>query len=64
MNLSKNRAQSTYDYIIAEGIEATRIESVTGYGETMLRNKCSNGVKCTEEEHQANRRSDFVIVKK
>lgn len=64
MNLSKNRAQSTYDYIIAKGIEATRIESVTGYGETMLRNKCSNGVKCTEEEHQVNRRSDFVIVKK
>lgn len=64
LNLSKNRAQSTYDYIIARGIEATRIESVIGYGETMLKNKCSNGVKCTDEEHQANRRSDFIIVKR
>lgn len=64
MNLSKNRAQSTYDYIIARGIEASRIESVRGYGETMLKNKCSNGVKCTDEEHQVNRRSDFIIVRK
>lgn len=64
LKLSKNRAQSTYDYIIARGIEVSRIESVTGYGETMLKNKCSNNVKCTDEEHQANRRSDFIIVKR
>lgn len=64
LNLSKNRAQSTYDYIIERGIEVSRIESVTGYGETMLRNHCTNGVKCTDEEHQVNRRSDFIIVKK
>jgi hypothetical protein len=25
-------------------------------------NHCGNGVKCTEEEHQANRRSEFIIV--
>ncbi|PZR23315.1 MAG: flagellar motor protein MotB [Flavobacterium psychrophilum] len=62
--LSQNRAKATYDYIIARGIDAARIESVKGYGETRLRNKCSNGVKCTEEEHGYNRRSDFIIVKK
>lgn len=64
LNLSKNRAQSTYDYIVARGIETSRIESVTGYGETMLKNHCTNGVKCTDEEHQINRRSDFIIVKR
>lgn len=64
MKLSINRAQSTYDYIIARGIETARIESVKGYGETMPRNKCSNGVKCTDEEHQVNRRSDFIIVRR
>lgn len=64
LKLSQNRAQSTYDYIIARGIDPARIESVKGYGETMLRNKCKNGVKCTDEEHGVNRRSDFIIVKK
>ncbi|MHA3786586.1 OmpA family protein [Flavobacterium hauense] len=64
LTLSQNRAKSTYDYIIARGIDPARIESVKGYGETMLRNKCKNGVKCTDEEHGVNRRSDFIIVKK
>lgn len=64
LKLSQERAKSTYDYIIARGIDPSRIESVKGYGETQLRNKCSNGVKCTEEQHAVNRRSDFIIVKK
>ncbi|WP_242604875.1 OmpA family protein [Flavobacterium subsaxonicum] len=64
LRLSDNRAKSTYNYIIEKGIDPGRIESVKGYGETQLRNKCSNGVKCTDEEHLLNRRSDFIIVKK
>lgn len=64
LKLSDSRAKSTYGYIIERGIDPARIESVKGYGETQLRNKCSNGVKCTEEEHAVNRRSDFIIVKK
>ena len=64
MTLSENRAQSTYKYIMEHGIDASRIESVKGYGESQLKNKCSNGVPCTEEEHALNRRSDFIIVKK
>ncbi len=64
MRLSDDRAKSTYSYIMAKGIDPKRIESVHGYGETQLRNKCSNDVDCTEEEHQLNRRSDFIIVKK
>lgn len=64
MVLSANRAKSTYDYLLARGIDASRIESVNGYGETRLRNKCSNDVECTEVEHLMNRRSDFIIVRK
>jgi len=64
MRLSDDRAKSTFSYIIAKGIDPKRIESVRGYGESRLRNKCSNDVECTEEEHQLNRRSDFIIVKK
>lgn len=60
MKLSKNRAKSTVDYIIKAGIAKERI-SGEGYGETQLLNHCSNGVKCTEQEHELNRRSEFII---
>lgn len=63
LKLSDRRAKSTRDYLISRGIAESRIESAIGYGETQLLNKCSNGVKCTEEEHQLNRRSYFYILK-
>lgn len=62
MKLSDRRAKSTRDYIISRGIDPSRIESAIGYGESQLLNKCANGIKCTEEEHQINRRSYFYIV--
>lgn len=64
LKLSDARAKSTQAYIITKGIDASRIESAIGYGETRLTNKCTNGVKCTEEEHFANRRSDFIVIEK
>lgn len=64
LKLSDERAKSTREYIISRGIDANRIISAIGYGETRLLNKCSNGVKCSEEEHQVNRRSYFYIVDK
>jgi len=63
LKLSDRRAKSTRDYLISRGIATERIESAIGYGETQLLNKCSNKVKCTEEEHQLNRRSYFYILK-
>ena len=57
--LSSKRAKSTVDYIISKGIEASRI-SGEGMGESDPLYKC--GSKCTEEQHQANRRSEFIIV--
>lgn len=64
VTLSNNRAKSTYDYLVSKGINANRIESYKGYGETRLLNTCSDDVPCSEEEHQLNRRSDFVIVRR
>jgi len=63
MNLSNRRAKSTYEYIISKGIETARITKYEGFGETQLVNKCSNGVKCSEAEHQLNRRTEFIIIK-
>jgi outer membrane protein OmpA-like peptidoglycan-associated protein/TPR repeat protein len=62
MKLSDRRAKSTRDYLYSRKIAQERIPSAIGYGETRLVNDCSNGVKCTEAQHQANRRSRFVII--
>lgn len=64
MKLSDDRAKSTQAYILSKGIDAARIQSAIGYGESRLTNKCKNGVKCTEAEHLANRRSDFIVIEK
>jgi len=63
MKLSDRRAQATKDYILSRNIAPERIESAIGFGESQLLNECSNGVKCTEEQHQMNRRSYFYILK-
>ena len=60
MALSEKRAQSTLDWLVNKGIDRNRL-SAKGYGESQLQNECSNGVECTEEEHQLNRRSMFII---
>ncbi|WP_316804249.1 OmpA family protein [Pedobacter nototheniae] len=60
--LSQKRADAAVDYILSRGIQRNRI-TAKGYGETQLVNKCANGVKCTEAEHQLNRRTEFKIVK-
>ncbi len=59
--LSNKRAVSTMNWLIENGIDKNRIFG-GGYGETQLVNECSNGVKCTEEQHQQNRRTEFIIV--
>uniref|UniRef100_UPI001561B5FF OmpA family protein n=1 Tax=Capnocytophaga canimorsus TaxID=28188 RepID=UPI001561B5FF len=61
MALSDRRVKSTIKWLIANGISADRLTG-RGYGESQLTNHCSNGVDCSKEEHQANRRSEFIIV--
>ncbi len=48
-------------YLIKRGIVPERLIA-KGYGESQLVNQCADGVQCSEEEHQQNRRSTFVIV--
>ncbi|BDW91513.1 cell envelope biogenesis protein OmpA [Flagellimonas marinaquae] len=58
--LSQKRAQSTVDYMMSKGISSERLKG-EGFGETRLVNNCANGVQCSEEQHQLNRRSEFII---
>lgn len=59
--LSSKRAKATVEYLITQGIDRKRLSS-KGYGETQLVNRCTDGVSCSEEEHQANRRSEFIVI--
>lgn len=61
--LSDNRAKSSRDYLIEKGIAPERIERAIGYGEERLINECNGTVRCTEQAHYLNRRSEFIIVK-
>jgi len=60
-NLSSNRAEATLNYIVKSGIDRNRL-TAKGYGEIKLINKCADGVECSEEEHQQNRRSQFIVL--
>lgn len=59
--LSQRRATSAKNWLIERGVAAERIKDV-GYGETQIRNQCKNGVKCDDDEHRYNRRTEFKIV--
>lgn len=66
-SLSQRRAVSSKEYIVQKGIDAKRIKG-KGYGESKLVNQCecegnAPAPVCSEEEHQANRRTVFTITK-
>lgn len=58
--LSQKRAESTVAYMISKGIAADRLQG-EGFGEKRLVNECANGIACSKEKHQLNRRSEFII---
>lgn len=57
--LSERRAQSTMEYIISRGISKDRL-SAEGFGASKPIHNC--GADCSEKQHEANRRSEFIIV--
>ena len=61
LKLSQRRADSAKRWLVNEGVDPRRIVT-QGYGEKMLLNRCKNGVKCSEDEHRINRRTEFKIL--
>ena len=59
--LSLRRGAAAKAYLVAKGIAATRI-SVQYYGKTRLLNRCFEGIPCSEEEMQLNRRTEFDVI--
>ncbi len=61
MKLTEKRGKSVLDYLTAKGISASRINA-QAFGDTRPINKCKKGVKCTEAEYQANRRTETLVI--
>ena len=66
LELSERRAQATKEWLVKNGIDKSRI-TAKGYGESKLVNNCpcepTNESNCSEEQHQKNRRSEFIITR-
>jgi|688.fasta_scaffold50729_3 outer membrane protein OmpA-like peptidoglycan-associated protein len=60
--LSEARAKSAVDHLIRQGVDPDRI-TAKGWGEKSLVNRCGNDVECSEDEHQANRRTEFKVTR-
>jgi outer membrane protein OmpA-like peptidoglycan-associated protein len=61
--LSQRRSNEVAKYLIEKGVDPSRIEK-RNYGESILTNNCADGVDCSEEQHQFNRRTEIIFVKK
>ena len=61
LELSQRRAEAAVHYLIQQGISPNRLVA-RGYGETQLLNRCSNGVSCSEADHQINRRTEIKVL--
>jgi outer membrane protein OmpA-like peptidoglycan-associated protein len=62
-DLSSKRAKAVLDYLVQKGVPRSIITS-KGIGERELVNGCSDGVQCSEEMHQQNRRTEFIVTDK
>ena len=61
LELSQERAKAVYDYLVKNGVNKHRLK-YKGYGESLLINKCKDGVRCSDSQHAQNRRTDFKVI--
>ncbi len=60
-SLSQARAESVVNYLVGRGTQRSRLVA-KGYGESRLKNRCTDSVVCSESEHAANRRTEFRVL--
>lgn len=61
LNLSEKRAENVVKNLISSGIAKNRLFA-KGYGESKLLNECADNIKCSEEQHAINRRTEFKLI--
>ena len=62
LGISQKRAEKVVEYLISKGINSDRLLAI-GYGESGIRNRCVDGVHCSDKEHQFNRRIEIKVTK-
>lgn len=62
MKLSQERAEAAVNFLVSKGISRSRL-TARGFGESRLKNKCRDGVQCSETDHEQNRRTEIKILK-
>lgn len=60
--LSRKRAESVVRFLVQKGIKSNRLVPL-GSGEAKLRNNCTDGVPCSEDQHQENRRIEMKMIR-
>ncbi len=60
-DLSERRAQAVVSYLQSKGVNSSLLVA-NGFGENRLKNRCKDGVSCTEREHSVNRRTEFRLI--
>ncbi len=63
LKLSVKRSETVIAYLHTLGVESARLNA-QGKGELEIRNRCLNGIDCSDKEHEYNRRTDFKFSKK
>jgi len=61
LKLSERRAKASADYLVALGVDRSRI-TTKGFGESKMVNKCFDGIECSEAAHEKNRRTEFAFL--
>jgi len=62
VRLSERRARAVVKYLEDNGIDRSRILAVLSQGESKLVNDCGDDEKCSERNHQLNRRAELQVV--
>jgi len=62
LKLSENRSSAVINYLVGKGVSPSRLKGV-GKGEIEIRNRCANGVSCSDKEQEYNRRTEFKFIK-
>ena len=62
LNLSQKRSNAVVEYLSSKGINKNRLKAI-GKGESDIKNRCLNGVECSDKEHEFNRRTEFSFIK-
>jgi outer membrane protein OmpA-like peptidoglycan-associated protein len=62
LTLSQKRSNAVIDYLSSKGIDKVRLKAI-GKGESDIKNRCLNGVDCSDKEHEFNRRTEFNFIK-